>query len=250
MKIKLILSYDGTDFLGWQASKEGPTIEEALKVALEQIYQEPITLEAASRTDAGVHAEGQVATFSIAKSKDLARLKTSLNQLLPQAIRVREIAEVAETFHPTLDATSKEYHYQISLGIVHSPFLRYYSWHVHAPLDIALMQEAAPLFIGTHDFSSFCNANEPRPTDTIRTLTRFDLIQQGDLLRFEIEGNRFLYKMVRNLVGTLVYVGQGKLSLEQAASLLQAKDRTQGGVTAPAQGLILKKVAYPSPFDL
>lgn len=245
MNIKLVLSYDGTHFLGWQTSKDGPTIEETLQNVLEQIYQEPLPLQAASRTDAGVHAEGQVVNFFPTKQKDLEVLQRSLNQLLPQTIRVKSITRMSDAFHPTLDAIGKEYHYFLSLSPVQCPFLRLNHWHLPFPLNLALMVEGASYLIGTHDFSSFCNAQEPRTKETVRTLHRIELTQLGETLRIEVEGKSFLYKMVRNIVGTLVYLGQGKLSLEEVKNLLKTQDRTCAGVTAPAHGLILKKVFYP-----
>lgn len=245
MNIKLIIAYDGTSYLGWQEVGDGPTIEETLRQVLEMIYQEKIVLQAASRTDKGVHAEGQVVNFFTQKEKDLKRLKRSLNQLLPPTIQIKDISIAPETFHPTLEAIGKEYHYHLSLGPVQSPFQRHYSWHLPAPLNIPLMKQAAASFIGTHNFAAFCNACDPYPKDTIRTLNRISLVQEGENLRIEVEGNSFLYKMVRNLVGTLVYIGNGKLSIEEGRKLIDQKDRTLAGMTAPAHGLILNQVFYP-----
>lgn len=247
MNIKMILAYDGTDFLGWQEGGDGPTIEGTLRPILEMIYQEKFTLQAASRTDRGVHAEGQVVNFFPSKEKDLDRLKISLNQLLPNTIQVKSLSIVEEAFHPTLDVLGKEYHYHLSLGSAQSPFRRHYSWHHPLPLDLPLMEEAAKHFIGTHDFSSFCNASDQKPENAVRTLESITLHQEGETLRIAVKGNHFLYKMVRNIVGTLVYVGNGRLSLEDVKGLLDQKDRTFAGVTAPAHGLILKRVFYPQP---
>ncbi|WP_194848035.1 tRNA pseudouridine(38-40) synthase TruA [Candidatus Neptunochlamydia vexilliferae] len=245
MNIKLVIAYDGTDFFGWQESSDGPSIEGTLREVLEKIYQEPMTLQAASRTDAGVHAEGQVVNYRTEKKKELSRLKISLNQLLPKTIRVTSLEEVDDTFHPTLDNVGKEYHYHLSLGGVASPFHRHIAWHIHTPLDIARMKEAAPLFIGTHDFATFANACDPKPKKTIRTLTSLEIKEECPLLQIAVRGTNFLYKMVRNIVGTLVYIGQGKLSLEEARLLIEKKDRTLAGPAAPAHGLTLKKVFYP-----
>ncbi|MDN3509050.1 MAG: tRNA pseudouridine(38-40) synthase TruA [Candidatus Neptunochlamydia sp.] len=244
MNIKTILSYDGTDFLGWQESIDGDTIEKTLRKTLETIYQHPIRLQAASRTDRGVHAENQVVNFIVEKSLDISRLKISLNQMLPKAIRILTIEEASKTFHPTLDAKGKEYHYSLCITPVQSPFRRYFSWHLLSPLDIDCMKEGTDFFIGTHDFKAFSNAIDSKRKDMFCTLTRLDIIEDGSYLRFEIEGNRFLYKMVRNLVGTLVYLGMGKLSLDEVKNLLVKKDRTLAGITAPAHGLTLKKVYY------
>ncbi len=244
MNIKLIISYDGTPYLGWQEGNDGPTIENALRQVLEKVYQEPIVLQAASRTDAGVHAHGQVVNFKPKKKKDLTRLLISLNQLLPKSIRVLSLEEVKDSFHPTLDNGGKEYHYHLHIAPVQSPFIRNFSWHIHTPINIELMKEASSLFIGTHDFSALTNVNFPKPKDTSRTLRRIDLIEEGPHLCIEIEGNNFLYKMARNIVGTLVYVGMGKLTLTETRRLLSQKDRIFAGITAPAHGLTLHTVFY------
>ena len=244
MNIKMILSYDGTVFLGWQESIDGITIEGILRKTLETIYQHPIVLQAASRTDRGVHAEEQVVNYTTEKKLDLNRLKFSLNQLLPKTIRIQEIKKAHETFHPTLEASGKEYHYHLCTSPVQSPFRRHFSWHITSPLNIDLMRKGAASFIGTHDFVTFCNAINSMSKDTVRTLIRLEIIEEDSYLCFEIEGNSFLYKMVRNLVGTLVYLGMGKLSLNEVKTLLEKKDRKRAGMTAPAHGLTLKKVSY------
>lgn len=241
MNIKMIIAYDGTPYLGWQEGIDGPTVEGELRRALQQIYQEPIQLQAASRTDAGVHARGQVVNFKPTKARDLDALFISLNQLLPKTIRVFSLEEVDESFHPTLDNKGKEYHYHLSVGPVQSPFSRDFCWHLHTLLNLEKMRSAIPYFIGTHDFAALTNF--PRPEDTVRTLNRIDIFEE-DTIRIEVEGDNFLYKMVRNLVGTLIYVGNGKLSLKDAKNLLHHQDRTLAGVTAPAHGLVLHRVFY------
>lgn len=182
--------------------------------------------------------------YQTEKKVDLERLLISLNQLLPKTIRVLCLEESGEDFHPTLDAKGKIYHYHICLERVQSPFRRHFSWHVQTPLDLGLMREGAKYFLGTHDFAAFMNAQEPRAKNTVRTLKRLDLIEESPSLCFEVEGDNFLYKMVRNLVGTLIYLGQGKLSLQEIKSLLNKKDRTLAGVSAPGHGLTLYKVLY------
>lgn len=244
MNIKIVIAYDGTGLFGWQTSSDGPTVEEKLQAVLEQIYQHPMVLQAASRTDRGVHAAEQVVNYRTDKELDLKRLLISLNQLLPKMIRVLSIENAQENFHPTLDAKGKIYHYHVCQGAVQSPFRRHFSWHIHLPLDIKLMREGAKCFLGTHDFASFTNVQEPRPKETVRTLKRLDMIEEGVFLRFEIEGDNFLYKMVRNLVGTLVYLGQGKVTLHDIPSALAKRDRTLAGITAPGHGLTLHKVLY------
>ncbi|WP_420422240.1 tRNA pseudouridine(38-40) synthase TruA [Simkania sp.] len=242
--IKLIISYDGSAYLGWQASNVGVSIEGTLKEVLEKILQQDVNLQAASRTDAGVHAEAQVVNFFLEKPRNLEQLHKSLNQLLPKDIRIAAIEEAAEDFHPTLETKGKEYHYRLTRSHVQLPFDRLFAWHYPLPLDLKKMEAATQFFIGEHDFQVFGNTADPKPKDTIRTLYRLDLISSEDELRFEIHGNNFLYKMARNIVGTLVYIGAGKLSLEDAEKLIATKDRTLAGMTAPAHGLLLKKVFY------
>ena len=244
MNIKLTLSYDGTEFLGWQESMDGNTIEKALRKTLEKIYQHSIHLQAASRTDRGVHADNQVVNYMTTKSFHLSRLKISLNQLLPPSIRIVKIENTSNSFHPTLDAKTKHYHYSICLTAIQSPFRRYFSWHLPFPLHCNLMKKGAATLIGTHDFKAFANQQKGIKKDTICTLIRLDIINKKTSLCFEIEGNRFLYKMVRNLVGTLVYLGMGKLSLTQVKDLLHKKERCLAGITAPPHGLTLKKIDY------
>ena len=249
MNIKLLVTYDGTLFLGWQESIDGPTIEAALRQVLEKIYQEPLKLQAASRTDAGVHAEGQVANYHTEKHQDLSQLKISLNQMLPSSIRVLNVSQETDAFHPTLDVKGKEYHYCISSREIQPPFERHFAWHYPHPIKLDTIREASTLFLGTHDFSALCNTTIPRPKTTIRSLTRLEVFEEKGRLRFEVEGNHFLYKMVRNLVGTLIDVGSGKLSLDSVKGLLATRDRTGAGITAPAHGLCLKHVYYQASSD-
>lgn len=243
----LKLAYDGTAYLGWQATKKGPSIEEELKKALETILQCPIRLQATSRTDRGVHAWGQIANFMVEKIELLpAQIHRRLNRLLPQAISVLELWEAPSNFHPTLDCQGKEYHYFICNTPIQLPQYRLYSWHCHHDLDLGLMKEAASLLIGEHDFSAFCNVKKNANYSTmIRKLTKIELVSfSSQRLNIQIAGNHFLYKMVRNLVGTIVYIGNRKLPLNTLQTILTSKDRTLAGVTAPAHGLFLQKVFY------
>jgi tRNA pseudouridine38-40 synthase len=242
--LKLILSYDGTDYLGWQDANTGASIEGTLRAVLTQILQQEVLLQGASRTDAGVHAEGQVVNFFLEKPKNLHQLLKSLNQLLPKSIRILSIQPVHEKFHPSLDAKEKEYHYTLSRSSIQPPFKRLFSWHYPHPLDLETMQLGAKTLLGKQDFIAFGNSSDPKPKETICNLSRLDIISEGEELRFEIQGDRFLYKMVRNLVGTLVCLGAQKLPLEDFQTLIQSRDRTRGGVTAPAHGLLLKRVFY------
>ncbi|MBS0616186.1 MAG: tRNA pseudouridine(38-40) synthase TruA [Verrucomicrobia bacterium] len=238
----LTIAYDGTDYLGWQKTKEGPSIEAELQHTLEQILQHPVSLQAASRTDAGVHAEAQVVNFFTPHAKDLDRLQKSLNGLLSPAISVTDIAEMPTAFHPTLDCSGKEYHYHLCLGSFQLPQYRHYSWHYPYPLDVGAMQKAAPFLQGYHDFSAFtCEPQE----DNHREVFSIEIEPiSTHRLQIRVSGNRFLYKMVRSIVGTLVYVGCGKIEMQKLPSILASQDRKQAGVTAPAHGLTLKKVLY------
>jgi tRNA pseudouridine38-40 synthase len=233
-----MIAYEGTNYLGWQETKEGPSIEQTLRVCLEQILQHPVSLQAASRTDAGVHARAQVVNFFT--HKDISKLQKSLNSLLPSDITVLSCEVAHVEFHPTLQSKGKEYRYQICLGESQLPFHRNYSWHVSYPLSIDTMKSSAKTLIGTHDFSAFTNEKQD---DNVRTLFSISL-EELDKNRLEIviSGDKFLYKMVRNIVGTLIDIGRGKLS--QIEPILASLDRTKAGVTAPAHGLTLAQVFY------
>lgn len=247
MNIVLKVAYDGSSYLGWQKTKMGQSIEETLSQALSQILNEEIFLQAASRTDAGVHAAGQIVNFftvkPIASPPDF---KIQVTCLLPEDITVTECSIAPDDFHPSLDASWKEYIYELCYGDVQLPFTRNYSWHFPYPLHLAEMQAAARLLLGTHNFRSFCNVRKPEGYSCYeRSLYQLNIIDLGsNRLRFEIRGNHFLYKMVRNLVGTLVYVGCGKMKKEQIPGLLAGKQRNLAGVTAPACGLTLHRIHY------
>lgn len=246
--IKLVISYDGTDFFGWQATSSGPSIETSLQDVLSLILQEPIVLQAASRTDRGVHAEGQVVNFFTKKEHlECSKLQAGLNSLLPKSIRVLFVEEMALSFHPTLDAVGKQYVYDIFTGEVLSPKYRFHAWHVPDLINQDAMYQAAEILTGKHDFSSFCNARKNLQYVTKeRTLFHLQIQPVCDnLLKILVYGDHFLYKMVRNLVGTLVYAGRGKISLTQIPLILESKWRPLAGMTAPAHGLTLEKIYYP-----
>lgn len=241
--IKCIIAYKGTHYFGWQKTKMGPSIEEALEKTLSQILQHPIQLQAASRTDRGVHAEGQVVNFWIDKpGYNLEKLHRSLRGLLPPDISPLSLEWVKEDFHPTLDTRGKEYQYSICHCPIQLPFHREFSWHYPLSLAIPLMEKGGKILEGTHDYSAFTNL---RYQNAVRTIHQIDLVPlSNERLCIQIKGESFLYKMVRNIVGTLVYVGSGKIPLETLPQILASKDRTLSGMTAPAHGLSLKKVFY------
>lgn len=232
---KAVLAYDGTHYFGWQKTQAGPSIQEALEKAIRQITGETILPEAASRTDRGVHAKGQVVQFALTKEWLPQKLMRGLNAVLQSDIRILEME--SKNFHPTLDAMGKEYRYRICQGLAQDPTLRLYSWHFRYPLDQKLIEQAATDFLGTHDFTAFANEEEKDPICTIESIV-FD----GTF--FQIRGDRFLYKMARNLVGTLAYIGCGKIPEGAIPAILASRDRKQAGVTAPAHGLYLHQVFY------
>ena len=216
----------------------GPSIQGEVENALLQITQERKIVNAASRTDRGVHAKGQVIQFSLNTNRDPSILLSALNGVLPKEIRVLELSY--RRFHPTLDATWKEYHYRLNLEKVQDPHERFYSWHVYHLVDRKLVELGAEKLIGTHDFTAFSNRDEEGEENPICTLYKIEF--NGNL--FKIRGNRFLHKMVRNLVGSLIYFATGRLSLNME-DLLSSKMRKLGGITAPAHGLYLHEVQYP-----
>lgn len=244
--IKLVIAYDGANYLGWQKTSAGPTIEQTLESILEKILQEPISLQAASRTDAGVHAHGQVVNFFTSRTIDPNRFRISLNQLLPSDIALILVEKVEYDFHPTVDSTGKEYRYSICNNFFQLPEHRFSSWHYPYSLDFNEMRKAALHFIGTHDFVTFCNMkNLQNYENTIRQIDAIEIIELDEKrIQFKIRGNHFLYKMVRNIVGTLLHVGRKKIKAEDIPRLLQGQDRTQAGITAPAHGLTLYRVNY------
>lgn len=245
--IKLIIAYDGNDYLGWQITKVGPSIEGTLQPIIEKVLQHPVILQAASRTDAGVHAVGQVVNFFTEHLiKNLNQFIISLNRLLPKSIVVLKAEKMEANFHPTLDCKGKEYRYFICYGALQLPQHRFYSWHYHYPLNLEEMRRAAHALQGTHDFAAFCKT---RKNDSyshyIRTVEKIEILElEEKRLCIVIKGNNFLYKMVRNIVGTLAYSGNHKLDASKMHEILQSKKREHAGVTAPAHGLFLQQVFY------
>ncbi len=243
--IKLTLTYDGTAYFGWQKTDEGPSIEQTLQHVLETVLQHPITLQAASRTDRGVHAQTQVVNFFSDKPLNFEKFHFQLNSMLPKDIRVLTIANERDDFHPTLDVAEKTYVYSITADFFQMPLDRHYAWHVFYPLDLNLMKEGASQLVGTHDFKGFTNRKiDEIYEDHIRTIHDISIVQNGNQIQIIITGNNFLYKMIRNIVGTLVYIGCKKLPIHVINSLKLEKNRTLAGITAPAHGLSLFKLKY------
>jgi tRNA pseudouridine38-40 synthase len=242
--IKLVVQYDGSDFVGWQRQGKGVSVQGLIEEALATIDGAPVTVHGAGRTDAGVHAIGQVASARMRSPIEDWQLARALNAHLPKAIRVTELTTVPDDFHARFSATAKTYEYRIWNGRTMPPFLRQYAWHVIEPLDLPRMQQASQAIPGERDFAAFRSARSLNHT-TVRDITSAGWRKEGDqTLVFEIGGKGFLRYMVRSLVGTLVEIGRGQRPVDDIARLLAAPDRSQAGRTAPARGLFLMKVEY------
>lgn len=245
--IRITLAYDGSNYLGWQDSKSGLHVEGVLTKTLRQILQEDLSVQAASRTDTGVHAQGQVAQFFTRRDHlDLIRLQKSLNALLPPDIVCIKMEVANLDFHPSLDCCEKEYRYTLCTLPFCPPQDRLYCWHYPYSLDLTAMQEEALSFLGEHDFASFCNQKKNEPySSTVRNIFSLAITPYKEgFISFEIVGKHFLYKMVRNIVGYLVYVGCGKITKGSLPHILEQKNRCVAGVTAPAKGLSLYRISY------
>ena len=242
--IKLVVQYDGSDFVGWQRQGKGLSVQGLIEEALATIDGAPVTLHGAGRTDAGVHAIGQVASARVTSLIEDWQLVRALNAHLPKAIRVTELTTVPDDFHARFSATAKTYEYRIWNGRTMPPFLRQYAWHVIEPLNLSLMRQASQAIPGERDFAAFRSARSMNHT-TVREITSAGWRTEDDQTRvFEIGGKGFLRYMVRSLVGTLVEIGRGQRPVDDIARLLAAPDRSQAGRTAPARGLFLMKVEY------
>ncbi len=247
LKIKLTIAYDGTAYEGWQVQKTGTGVQEIVEKAMAKLFPSGPRLHSASRTDTGVHALGMVAHFEIPRAESKMsthKLALALNAWLPEDIRVLSASRAPEKFHARFDAAGKQYRYFVWNHAAMNPLLRHSAWQVTRPLDLKAMRAAAPLFVGRHDFKSFAASRNYEMNSTVRQLTRCDIKQSGKLLTFIIEGDGFLYKMCRGIVGTIVQVGLGKFPPDEIKRMLAKKDRRMAGMTAPAQGLVLWKVFY------
>ncbi len=247
-KFKLVIAYDGAAYQGWQMQKIGTGVQEKVEQALAKLFPSGPRLHGSSRTDTGVHALGMVAHFEVPAAEckmDARKLALALNHWLPEDVRVLSAARAASTFHARFDARGKQYRYFVWNHTAMNPLIRGSAWQVPRPLDLKAMREAAALFVGKHDFKSFAANRNYEMETTVRTLTRCDFKKKGPLLTFIIEGDGFLYKMCRGIVGTIVQVGLGKFPASEIKAMLAQKDRRVAGMTAPAQGLVLWKVFYP-----
>jgi len=246
VKFKLVIAYDGAAYQGWQVQKIGTGVQEKVEQALAKLFPSGPRLHGSSRTDTGVHALGMVAHFEVPEcAMDGRKLALALNHWLPEDVRVLSAARASEKFHARFDAKGKQYRYFVWNHTAMNPLIRGTAWHVPRTLDLKAMREAAALFVGRHDFKSFAANRNYEMESTVRTVTRCDFKKSGSLLTFTIEGNGFLYKMCRGIVGTIVQVGLGKFPASEIKVMLAQKDRRVAGMTAPAQGLVLWKVFYP-----
>jgi tRNA pseudouridine38-40 synthase len=238
---KIILAYDGTDFCGWQRQPRERTVQGALEEAVYKITRKRITVHGAGRTDAGVHALGQVASFRVATRLSDAELFRAINAVLPRDARIQTLAKAAPGFHARKSAKSKLYEYRIIHAVQVSPFDFRYTLHWPYPLNIRAMREAARLFVRRADFTAFSSNRERNP---VRTVRRSELRKKGDEIVYTVEAEGFLRYMVRTMVGTLLEVGRGKLAADDIEKVFARKDRLLAGPTAPAKGLCLVRVGY------
>ncbi len=245
-RIKVVLSYDGTSYSGWQRQEGLPTIQETLEKAFSQILREKIFILGASRTDAGVHALSQTAHFDMHSPFDLKKLFYSVNCVLPKDIKILSLEEVSSSFHARYKAKKKLYHYYLELAPFSSPFSHAYSIPIYSPFDLSLVEKGASYFVGKQDFTSFTNdaSKGAAKINPVRTIYQIEIkpTQRGVFLRFE--GDGFLYKMIRNIMGTLILVGKKKMAPEEIPTLLGLKDRRKAPSSAPAKALFLVKVYY------
>ena len=252
--LRLTLSYDGADLAGWQVQPGRTTVQGALASAIGRLSGENVLPQGSGRTDAGVHALAQVASFATASKIPTENWVQALNDILPSSIRVLEVTEAAPEFHARKSARAKTYRYRIHRGAICPPFLARYVWHYPYPLEESAMVAAARVVVGEHDFTSFAAvdaerveriaAGEDVHTTNIRTIFASSWTREGEELIYTVRGNGFLHHMVRNLVGTFLLVGKETMSLEDLRRVLDARERTAAGATAPASGLYLVEVEY------
>ena len=252
--LRLILSYDGAEFAGWQVQPGRATVQGTLASAIRRMSGENILPQGSGRTDAGVHALAQVASFATASPMPPENWRRALNDILPASIRVLEVSEVAPEFHPRKSVRAKTYRYRIHRDAICPPFLARYVWHYPYPLDEAAMVAGAGVVVGEHDFTSFAAVDPERvermadadniPPTNVRTIFSSSWTRAGDELIYTVRGSGFLHHMVRNLVGTFVLMGKGTVRLQDWRAILEARSRSAAGPTAPASGLYLVGVEY------
>ncbi len=243
---KLTIAYDGTAYSGWQVQPNAISIQELIENAIHTFAREKVRLIGAGRTDAGVHAKGQIAHFKCSQELGPEYTLRALNGILPVDIRILQMEKVPLEFHAQRSAKKKIYHYHLCIDRTVLPFERLYTYHFRREISLDLLQKAASKFVGRHDFTSFANSGDEGAVkkNPIRTIFRLDVVVVANNIRLEFEGDGFLYKMVRNIVGMLLNVASGKRSLEEIDTLFKARDRRLAPQSAPAQGLFLVQVFY------
>lgn len=244
--IALWVAYDGTDFHGWQDQPGFRTVQDSMQQVLRRVMRHPLGLVGSGRTDAGVHAAAHVSSFSTTSELDCEKMRLAVGSRLPEDLALIDLREVHRDFHATRSALGKLYRYRIHNAAIRpaASQTQRYTHHFWEPLDVDLMRQGAAHFVGTRDFIAMAGKGAPRVT-TIRTIFRCDVERCGDEIRIDVEGDGFLYKQVRTMVGTLMNVGRGHWAPDRVAAILASRDRHQAGPTAPARGLCLQWVAYP-----
>lgn len=245
-RIRLIIAYDGTAYAGWQRQKNGIAVQQKVEEAFYTLFSERVTVDASGRTDAGVHAWGQVAAVTLEHPIPLERLALALNSQLPEDIRIMSAEEVRPDFHPQFQAKRKTYRYTYYNGAFLPPQYRLYMAHIHEPMDIEKMNRAAAYLVGEHDFAALSSAQRTAKT-SVRTIYEAKVYRDrsdGNVIHIEVTGNGFLYNMVRIIAGTLADIGRGRMEMGALEEAMAQNDRTLAGVTAPPQGLTLVKVEY------
>lgn len=242
-RLVITIQYDGSGYHGWQVQSNALTVQEVFQNAVEKVFGERLDVKGCSRTDAGVHANMYVLTVDTDMNIKDDGVILALNSHLPKDIAVIDCKEGSPDFHPRYSCKSKEYVYKLYNGKIRNPFLADYALYYRYPIDVDYLNEQAQAFVGTYDYSGFCSAKSD-VEDTVRTVKSFSVTKQGDMVYFRVEADGFLYNMVRIMVGTLLFVSEGKIKKDELKDVILSKDRKRAGKTAPSQGLYLNKVNY------
>lgn len=242
-RLVITIQYDGSSYHGWQVQSNAVTVQQVFQNAVEKVFGERLDVKGCSRTDSGVHANMYVLTLDTDMNISNDGVIMALNSNLPSDIAVINCKEADFDFHPRYSCTSKEYVYKLYNGRIRNPFLADYAFHYRYPIDAHYLNEQAQAFVGTYDYSGFCSSKSD-VEDTVRTVKAFSVYREGDMVYFKVEADGFLYNMVRIMVGTLLFVSEGKIKKDSLKDVILSKDRKRAGKTAPPQGLYLNKVNY------
>lgn len=237
------ISYDGSRYHGWQIQKNAVTVQEIFQNSVEKVFQSRPDIKGCSRTDSGVHANSYFVSFKTDKNIENERVVTALNTYLPKDIAVLSCRQADDDFHARYSVKSKEYIYKIYNGKIRNPFYNHYAFHYRYPIDADYLNREAKAFIGTYDFSGFCSSHSG-VEDTVRTVKNFEVFRKDDMVYFKVEADGFLYNMVRIMVGTLLFISEGKIKEGALKEIIESKNRRLAGKTAPPDGLYLNKVNY------